>query len=86
MQRHPDGELIPSVQFERLREGLGDYRRLLTLARLAREHAGSPAARDAEKLIDDLLGGFPLGDRDLTGAESFARLRDRLDAALEGLR
>ena len=31
----PDGELIPAVQFERLREGLGDYRRLLTLARLA---------------------------------------------------
>ena len=32
----PDGRLIPSVEFERLREGLDDYRRLLTLARLAR--------------------------------------------------
>ena len=31
----PDGELIPAVEFERLREGLDDYRRLLTLSRLA---------------------------------------------------
>ena len=33
----PDGRLIPSVEFERLREGLDDYRRLLTLSRLATE-------------------------------------------------
>jgi hypothetical protein len=83
---NPDGELIPSVQFERLREGLGDYRRLLTLARLAREHAGSPAARDGEKLIGDVLGAFHLGDRELTGAGSFAEVRARLDAAIEALR
>ena len=31
----PDGRLIPSVEFERLREGIDDYRRLITLARLA---------------------------------------------------
>ena len=59
----PDGELIPSVEFERLREGLGDYRRLLTLARLAREKADTPAGRDAEKAIADVLGGFELGER-----------------------
>ena len=41
----PDGRLIPSVEFERLREGLDDYRRLITLARLAKEHPGNPAAR-----------------------------------------
>ncbi len=43
----PDGQLIPSLYFERLREGLGDYRRLLTLARLAKEKAGTPAAAAA---------------------------------------
>jgi hypothetical protein len=82
----PDGELIPSVQFERLREGLGDYRRLLTLARLAREQAGTPAARDAEKLIAALLGSFRLGDRELKGEESFTKLRAKLDAAIDRLR
>jgi hypothetical protein len=82
----PQGELIPSVEFERLREGLGDYRRLLTLARLAREHPGTAAAREADKLLADVLGSFRLGDRELKGAPSFAELRERLDAAIERMR
>jgi hypothetical protein len=81
-----DGELISTPHFERLREGLDDYRRLLTLARLAKEHAGTPAARAAEKLLAEVLGGFRLGDRELKGIESFAKLRERLDAAIERLR
>jgi hypothetical protein len=48
------------VEFERLREGLGDYRRLLTLDRLAKEKAATPAAR---QVLADILGGFQLGDR-----------------------
>jgi hypothetical protein len=82
----PEGELIPSVHFERLREGLGDYRRLLTLARLAKEQAGTPAARAAEKLLADVLGGFKLGDREFKGAGDFTTLRARLDEAIERLR
>ncbi len=82
----PDGELVPSLEFERLRQGLGDYRRLLTLTRLAHEKRGTPAARDARRLMAALLGGFHLGDRDLKGVPSFTALRDRLDAALERLR
>jgi hypothetical protein len=82
----PNGELIPAVHFERLREGLDDYRRMLTLARLAREQAGSPAAKDAEKLLAEILGGFRLGDRELKGQASFAALRAKLDAAIERLR
>ena len=83
---NPDGELIPTPHFERLREGLDDYRRLLTLARLAKEHAGTPAAREAEKLLAETLRGFRLGDRELKGVESFAKLRQRLDTAIERLR
>jgi hypothetical protein len=83
---NPDGELIPSVQFERLREGLGDYRRLRTLARLAHEHAGSPAARAGEALIADILGQFHLDDREIPAGESFARLRARLDEAIDRAR
>ena len=36
----PAGELIPSVEFERLREGLDDYRRLITLAKLVERGTG----------------------------------------------
>jgi len=82
----PEGELIPAVHFERLREGLDDYRRMLTLARLAKQKAGTPAAGATEDLLTDVLGAFRLGDRQLTGYETFADLRAKLDAAFEGLR
>lgn len=59
----PDGRLVPSVQFERLREGLDDYRRLLTLARLAEEQGDAPEAAAAEKLIEDRMEAFKLGQR-----------------------
>jgi hypothetical protein len=82
----PGGDLISTPEFERLREGLGDYRRLRTLARLAKEKAGTAPAQDAEKLIAEILGGFKLGDRELKGVESFAKLRSKLDTAIEKLR
>lgn len=82
----PDGKLIPAVHFERLREGLDDYRRLLTLARLAKAQAGTAPARQAESLLADLLGGFRLGERDLKGVPSYTVLRQRLDDAIEALR
>ena len=69
-----------------MREGLGDYRRLLTLARLARERAGTPAAKEAEKLIADVLGGFELGEREPKDAAEYAEIRGRLDAAIDKLR
>jgi hypothetical protein len=82
----PDGELVPSVHFERLREGMGDYRRLLTLARLGRERAGTAAAREAEKLIAEVLGGFELGDREPKTEAVYGEIRARLDEAIERLR
>jgi hypothetical protein len=82
----PDGELIPSVEFERLREGLGDYRRMLTLARLIKEHSGTDAARDGQKVLDGILGRFRLGDREFRGQGSYAALRAKLDSAIENLR
>ena len=60
----PDGTLIPSLQFERnIREGIDDYRYMLTLARLSREKQGSAAADEAEKLIADRMAAFKLGQR-----------------------
>ena len=82
----PDGELVPSVQFERLREGLGDYRRMLTLARLARERAGTPAAKEGEKLLASILASFELGDREPKSDTTYTEIRGRLDEAIERLR
>ena len=82
----PEGELIPAVHFERLREGLDDYRRILTLSRLAKERADTPAAQAAESLLAQILGAFRLGDRELRGHASFRDLRAKFDAAIERLR
>jgi hypothetical protein len=82
----PDGELVPSVEFERLREGLDDYRRLVTLARLARERAGSTPARDGERLVAEILGTFRLGDRAPRSPETYTQFRGRVDNAIESLR
>jgi hypothetical protein len=85
----PDGRLIPAVHFEQLREGLGDYRRLVTLARLAREKAGTPAAKSAQQLIEARMASFHLGQRDhdaLFGADDWAAFRRKVNDAIETLR
>ena len=85
----PDGELIPSIEFELHREGLGDYRRLLTLARLAKAKPAAPAARAGEKLIADRLASFKLGQRDhdaLFGHDDWNRFRGKINDAIEALR
>ncbi|MDA1142034.1 MAG: hypothetical protein O3B01_26025 [Planctomycetota bacterium] len=82
----PEGDLIPAISFVRLREGLDDYRRMITLARLAKEHAGTPAAQSAEKLMSKILGAFRLGERTLKGWENFDSVRGQLDDAIEALR
>ncbi|MCR4414096.1 MAG: hypothetical protein NUV77_16900 [Thermoguttaceae bacterium] len=58
---NPEGELIPSIHFEReMREGLDDYRHVLTLARLAKEKNDA----QAQTLLRKRLGSFQLGQRD----------------------
>ena len=85
----PDGRLVPAVEFERLREGLGDYRRLVTLERLVRQAAGTPVADLGRKLIDARMAAFHLGQREhdaLFPAEDWAEFRGKLDDAIEALR
>ena len=84
----PDGELVPALHFEQLREGLDDYRRLATLARLAKKQPRTPAASAAEKLIADRLAGFRLGQRDhdaLFGSADWSQHRRLVDDAIESL-
>jgi len=85
----PDGQLIPAIHFEQLREGLDDYRRLLTAARLAQEQAGTPAARVAEELITKRMAAFQLGQRDhdaLFGSDDWNTFREQIGSAIEALR
>jgi hypothetical protein len=80
--------LLPAVHFEQLREGLDDYRRLLTLARLAKQRPALPAAPAAERLIAQRLGSFRLGQRDhdaLFGAADWKESRRQVDEAIEAL-
>ncbi len=85
----PDGQLIPSLYFERLREGLGDYRRLITLARLAKQQAGTPAAATAQALIDKRMAAFKLNQREhdaLLPPSEWTSFRQKVDDAIEALR
>jgi hypothetical protein len=83
----PDGELVPAIAFERLREGLDDYRRLLTLHRLATQETDTPAAVAARNIISTRLAAFKLGERDERSlASGWAGLREELGDAIEALR
>jgi hypothetical protein len=58
------GELIPSMHFERdVREGIDDYRYMLTLSRLVRQKPSHPTVPVARKLLVDKLASFSLGQR-----------------------
>ncbi len=85
----PQGELVPALDFELRREGLGDYRRLLTLQHLAKDKAGTPAAAAAQKLIDDRMASFKLGQRDhdpLLGIDDWEQFRAKVNDAIDALR
>ncbi len=85
----PDGQLIPSLEFERLREGLDDYRRLLTLSRLAGERPTAAAAQQAKQLLEARMASFHLGQRDhdaLFAAGDWNDFRSRVDDLIEALR
>ncbi len=79
-------ELIPSLQFEReMREGLDDYRYLLTLARLAEKNQDAPA----RALIADRMAAFKLGQREhdaLLPASDWREYRQKLAEAIGRLR
>ena len=81
----PDGALIPALHFEReIREGVDDYRYLLTLGRLAEQHQDA-AARD---LIRTRLDAFRLGQRDhaaLFPASDWREFRRQVAEAIERL-
>jgi hypothetical protein len=80
-----NGELIPSIHFERdIREGIDDYRYMLTLSRLLREKPNHRTASTARQLLDLKLASFRLGDRNPGGAlVEFKTYRLQLAQAIE---
>lgn len=81
------GELIPTVHFERdVREGLDDYRYLLTLERLLGEKPDHPFAARAREIVESKLASFALGERDHDArwpSEEYASFRLSLAEAIE---
>jgi hypothetical protein len=79
----PEGTLIPSLKIERMRAGLDDYRRLITLERLAKEKND----KDAQKLIEDRMKSFKLGERTHTfPVNDWQEFRTKVSDAIERLR
>lgn len=82
----PDGTLIPSLHFEReMREGLDDYRHMLTLARLAKEKGD----KEAEDIVTERLAAFKLGQRNhdaVFPSSDWREFRCKMAEAIERLR
>jgi len=82
-------ELIPTIHFERdIREGIDDYRYMLTLARLLRQKPNHLAAAAARKLLADKLASFKLGEREHDAKWPVAEYREfrlKLAVAIEAL-
>jgi hypothetical protein len=77
----PNGELVTSVMFEReMREGLDDYRYLLTLSNLAAQKKDAAA----KQLVESILSEFELGDTDKE--YDYRQFRTRVAAEIERLR
>jgi hypothetical protein len=84
----PNRQLVPSLEFLRIAAGVDDYRHLLTLERLIKTKAGSPAARQAEALIRNRMAAFRLGQFDPDphfGIDDWAAYRRQLADAIESL-
>jgi hypothetical protein len=83
------GDLIPTVFFDRdIRAGIDDYRYMLTLSRLIKEHPNKPGTASARKLLGDKLAAFSLGGRDhnaLWPLAEFRSYRLQLAEAIESL-
>ena len=86
----PDGDLIMTLELEReIRTGLDDYRRLLTLSRLVKEKSGTAGAIAGQKILDDTMASFKLGQagrRQVYNPEKWKEFRVSIDKAINELR
>lgn len=64
-----NGELITSLNFERLRRGIVDYRYMLALKDFVAGNPNHPVAKEAQALIDEVLALRPSIDRGASGQD-----------------
>lgn len=76
-------ELIPTIFFLRLAEGLDDYRYLLTLSRLIKENPKNPYTIEAKKILDDILSSISIGITSYSG--DYRAIRYKVAKAIEKL-
>ncbi|MDH7570501.1 MAG: hypothetical protein QHJ73_13045, partial [Armatimonadota bacterium] len=80
------GDLIPTLTFEReIREGIDDYRYLLTLERRLKQRPNHPAASEARRLLEEKMASFRLGDRAQRTGEVYREFRRKVAEAIERL-
>ena len=86
----PDGLLILAVTLEReIRTGIDDYRRLLTLSRLVKEKAGTPAAEAGKIFLEQTMASFKLGQsrgKQVYSLEKWQEFRNATDKLINDLR
>ncbi len=58
----PGGKVINDILFDRIREGVCDYRHMTTLRKLIAAKKDSPAAAEGQKLIDEILASMVPGN------------------------
>ncbi|HOK56249.1 MAG TPA: hypothetical protein PLF90_02810, partial [bacterium] len=77
-------ELIPSIFFLRLAEGIDDYRYLLTLSRLINEKPNHTYSKEAKRIIDETLSSIKVGQRTYPPT-AYREIRYKVAEAIEKL-
>jgi hypothetical protein len=78
-------ELIPTIFFIRLAEGLDDYRYLLTLNRLIKEKQNNPFAQEGKKFLEEILSSIKLDIPGGYASLNYREVRYRIGEIIEKL-
>ncbi len=76
------GELIPVVRFERIKEGVDDYRYIQTLRRLMEANPGTLQAEYAEMFLNAVMDRIDFGDPASIPWSGFEMSRNRVTMAM----
>ena len=74
------GELVPSIHFERIREGIDDYRYLLALEKLIKENPNHQATPKAKELIAKIVAMTPGKDRGKNGISEMSTKQKKMQS------
>ena len=81
-----NGELLPSLRLENLRDGLEDYEYLVMLKELTDAQSGTPLAREAEKLLKIPANVAVAADNYSSNPENLINYRNKIALMIEKLK